>query len=89
MILTFEVSEDRESLNIFFDEEGRDQLIQRLSDCTEPGDHYHLMPEGASVPGFAVTTKRFLRDTKAVPWVDVGLLITGRTPIEDEGDSDG
>ena len=86
MILTFEVDRDLESLTIFFDAEGRDELIARLSDCREPGDHYHLMPEGASVPGYAVTTKRFLQDTKAIGWVDLGIPISTMKPIQDDGD---
>lgn len=88
MILTFEISKDGESLNIFFDEEGRDQLIARLSDCKKPGDHYHLMCEGASVPGYAVTTKRFLQGTHSIPYVELGIPVPTMTPIQDDGSSD-
>ncbi len=88
MILTFEISKDSKSLTIFFDEEGRDQLIARLADCKEPGDHYHLMPESASVPGYAVTTKRFLKDSKAIAWVDLGMPVSTMKRIEDDRSSD-
>lgn len=78
MRLTFEISQNGTALDIFFDAEGRDQLIKRLSECTEPGDHYHLGFEEASVPGYIITADRPQVGGTVVEFVTVGMPVGWR-----------
>ena len=83
MILTFEISTDGTGLVVFFDEEGRDELIARLSECTVPGDHFHLFSGEAAVPGYTITTDEFTSDSKALSCVTIGMPGPGMQPIKD------
>lgn len=70
MMLTFELDNDG-SLEIFFDHEGRDRLIELIRMCEEPGDHQHLwvLPDNV----LEMTPGRFLKDSKPFTYVELGI----------------
>jgi len=80
VILTLELDKSGECLDVFFDEEGRDYLVDILSGLREPGDHYHLIPEAEDV---AEMTHRFTQDGKIIGVVTLGLPSAGMKPIKE------
>lgn len=86
MILTFELDEQC-SLSIFFDQEGRDRLAELVSMCEKPGDHEHLWVLPGNVE--EMTPGRFLKGSKPITDVTLGMPGPGMTLIADETEESG
>lgn len=74
MQLLFEMKESEafgKSLNVYFDKEGRDILIQLLSEMTEPGDHTHLI--GPRFGGIEISGQAHDPNAEVVEFVTLGI----------------
>jgi len=85
VILTFEIDK-RGGLDVFFDHEGRDRLIELLSMCDRPGDHQHMWV----LPGntLEMTPGRYLEDSKPIHDVTLGIPGGSMTLITEEDEEE-
>ena len=83
MMLTFELQKDSESLEIFFDAEGRDRLIELISNCNKSGDHFHLFL-GDIGSGFEKVVEPLSKQGKILPYICAWIVDRGldRSDIE-------
>jgi len=81
MILTFEVDKQARSLDIHFDEDGRDRLISLLAMCKERGDHQHLFRFVEAGPNSEITCAHFDEESNAIGEVTLYLLPPDAEPV--------
>ena len=70
-MLTFEYNENDATLEVFFDAQGRRQLISVLERIQAPGDHEHLMTPSWS--GYELSEKVHSKDNKYLNMVTLGM----------------
>lgn len=82
MILTFETANNGQSLDVHFDEAGRDKLIELLSECRAEGDHKHLFLFAEAGEKSPITPARYDNDSTAMGDVTLWLLPSDAEPVE-------
>ncbi|MCL5103508.1 MAG: hypothetical protein M1133_05260 [Armatimonadetes bacterium] len=81
MILTFEVDSEVRSLEIHFDEDGRDRLLALLSNCKVPTDHEHLFRFPEAGENSPISSGQYDEGSTTIGEVTLWLLPSDAEPV--------